>query len=81
MATMVYGRGVAFAAAVSCTVSDVELFTVIVPIVTPGMGLRVVVPCAKLVFTPVIVNVSDVPAPKIEGLISVIAGAPPAKEN
>ena len=42
---MVYGRGVAFAAAVSCTVSDVALVTVIVPMVTPGIGLIVVVLC------------------------------------
>ena len=75
---MVYGRGVA-SAAVNCTVTDVALFTVIVPIVTPGIELRVVFPCAKLVFTPVIVNVPDVPTGNTEGLIPVMAGAPATK--
>jgi hypothetical protein len=44
IATMDCGWADALAAAVSCTLSDVALFTVIVPIVTPEIGLKVVVP-------------------------------------
>ena len=73
------GCEAAFAAAVNCTVSDVKLFTVIVPIVTPDIGLRIVVPCTKFVFTPVIVNVPDVPTPSVAGLICVTTGFPAGK--
>ena len=43
-------------------------------IVTPEIGLKVVVPYVKFVFAPVIVNVPEAPKPSVAGLIDVMTG-------
>src|ERR1035441_6972881 len=76
MARIEYGCGAAFAAAVRCTVSENGLLTVTVPTVTPGIGLIFVIPCTKLVLTPVTLKIPDVPTASVDGLIDEITGVP-----
>ena len=54
----------------------VALFTVIVPMVTPGMGLSMVVPWTKFVFASVMVYVPEEPRGSVLGLMTAITGAP-----
>jgi hypothetical protein len=56
IATIERGVAAAVAATVNCTLSDVALLTVIVPIVTPASGLKVVVPWTKCVLAPILVT-------------------------
>lgn len=76
MATMGYGRGVASDAAVSCTVSDAALFTVIVPMVTPGIGPTVVLSKLSLQVTLLIRELrgvhANVPGDRIVATIEKI---------
>ena len=74
MATRDSGCAAAPGAAVNCAVRLVGLATVIVPMVTPGTGLSVVLPCTKCVLTPVIVNVPVEPRRSVTGEICEIAG-------